>query len=306
MTGLELSRRYWETLGQPALAAACPEILERAAVGLVGEGSECFGFDDELSRDHDWGPGFCLWLTPEDMARWGEAAQRIYASLPQEFLGFRRLRVSPETAHRVGVQSIPQFYARYIGFDRAPQTVREWRYVPERGLAVVTNGEVWQDPVGAFTSLRTALLDFYPEALRRKKLAKACALAAQSGQYNYARCLRRGESVAAFSALSEFVTEVQKAAFLLNRRYAPYYKWTHRALGTLPILGGALAPLLRQLAEEPSGRVERIEQICAAVIAELRRQGLSGSGSDFLLDHGAEIQSRITEPELSRLHLMAE
>ena len=306
MTGLELSRRYWEELGRPAFAAACPDLLRRAAVGLVGEGSECFGFDDVLSRDHDWGPGFCLWLTPGDMQAYGAAAQRVYASLPQEFLGFRRLRVSPETAHRVGVQSVPQFYARYTGFDRAPQSVREWRCVPDNGLAVVTNGEVWQDPAGEFSALRAALLDYYPEQLRRKKLAKACALAAQAGQYNYTRCLRRGEGVAAFTALGEFITEVQKAAFLLNRRYAPYYKWTHRALGGLPVLGAELAPQLRLLAEEPGSRAERIEAVSAAVIAELHRQGLSDSGSDFLLDHAVQLQSRLTDPELTRLPLMAE
>ena len=306
MKGLELSRLYWEAVGKPAFAAACPEVLERAAVGLVGEGSECFGFDDEISRDHDWGPGFCLWLTPEDYQTYGAAAQQIYAGLPQEYLGFRRLRVGPETAHRVGVQPVGQFYARYIGFDRAPQTVREWRYAPENGLAVVTDGEVWQDPVGAFSSVRTALLEYYPEQLRRKKLAKACALAAQSGQYNFSRCMRRGETVAAFTALGEFVTEAQQAVFLLNRRYAPDYNWTHRALGTLPILGGELAPQFRALAEESAGRAGRIEDISAAIIRELHRQGLSTGGSDFLLDHAGEIQAGITDPDLARLHLMAE
>ena len=306
MTGLELARQYWDTVGKPAFAADCPAVLERAAVGLVGEGSECFGFDDAVSRDHDWGPGFCVWLTPEDFHAFGAAAQAVYENLPREFLGFRRLRVSPETAHRVGVQSVPDFYARYTGFDRPPHSVREWRMIPESGLAVVTNGVIFEDPVGEFTAFRETLLDYYPEQLRRKKLARACAVAAQAGQYNFSRCLRRGESVAALSALAEFVTEIQKAAFLLNRRYAPYYKWTHRALCALPLLGRELGPELALLAEVPEGRTARIEKICAAVIAELQRQGLSGSGSDFLLDHAAEIQAGITDPELSRLHLMAE
>ena len=306
MKGLELSLRYWQEVGRPAFEMGCPQVLERAAVGLVGEGSECFGFDDEISRDHDWGPGFCVWLTAEDAAAFGQRAGEVYRALPEEFLGWRRLRVSPETAHRVGVQTIPDFYGRYIGFDHPPQTVREWRMSPEHGLAVVTNGQVFQDPLGAFTAFRQALLAGYPEQLRRKKLAAVCALAAQSGQYNFSRCLRRGESVAALSALGEFVTNIQRAIFLLNRRFTPYYKWTHRCLGQLPILGGATAPMLRQLAEAPEGRAEGIETICAQVIGELRRQGLSTGASDFLLDHAAEIQAGITDPQLAALHLMSE
>ena len=58
MRGLELSRLYYEQTGRPALEDRFPELLPQMAFGLAGEGSECFGFDDEFSRDHDWGPGF--------------------------------------------------------------------------------------------------------------------------------------------------------------------------------------------------------------------------------------------------------
>lgn len=50
MKGLELSRRYYEQYGRQALMEYDPALFERVAVGLAGEGSECFGFDDELSR----------------------------------------------------------------------------------------------------------------------------------------------------------------------------------------------------------------------------------------------------------------
>ncbi len=314
MKGLELARRYWEEVGRPAFEKGCPKVLEKASVGLAGEGSECFGFDDEYSRDHDWGPGFCVWLSDEDYKEFGGKAAEVYAGLPEEFMGFRRLRTGEMSSGRVGVMSSGSFYARYTGSGRVPQSIFEWRCVPEKGLAVVTNGEVFQDRCREFSEVREGLLAFYPEDLRRKKLAMRCALAAQSGQYNFSRCARRGETVAAFLALAEFIDNIQAAAFLLNRRYRPFYKWAHRALSDLPVLGAALAPKLRELAAGAAGeigsdlyaKVDLIEAISAGVIAELKAEGLSNADSDFLLPHAEAVQSTIKDPQLASLHLMAE
>ena len=315
MKGLELAQKYWEEVGRPAFEEGCPEVLERAGVGLAGEGSECFGFDDQYSRDHDWGPGFCVWLTDEDYNNFGAQAAAVYASLPEEFMGFRRLNAGEMSSGRVGVMSSGSFYARYTGFDRVPQSIFEWRCAPEKGLAVVTNGKVFVDNCLQFSTVRKGLLAYYPEDLRKKKLAMRCALAAQSGQYNFSRCARRGEDVAAFLALAEFVDNVQAIVFLLNRRYRPFYKWAQRAMKDLPVLGKELAPQIRRLTsgKDEEGRVpdvfekvDIIESISAAVIAQLKKEGLSGADSDFLLQHGEAIQCTIADPQLSAMHLMAE
>ena len=46
MKGLELSRRFYLECGEPMLREQFGDILDLLAVGLVGSGSECFGYDD--------------------------------------------------------------------------------------------------------------------------------------------------------------------------------------------------------------------------------------------------------------------
>lgn len=306
MKGLVLAHRYWQEVGRPAFASACPQVLKSAAIGLVGEGSECFGYDDALSRDHDWGPGFCLWLSQGEMARWGAQAQAVYDGLPQKFLGFCRLRQDPMSAGRVGVLELGGFYRRFLGLDHPPETLAQWRMIPEVGLATATNGAVFSDPVGHFTRMREGLLAYYPEDVRRKKLAARCAQAAQAGQYNYPRCLKRGEPVSALLALSQFIDHAQALVFLLNRRYRPYYKWAQRTLETLPLLGEEVGPLLRTLAQGGPGQTDTIEAVCGWIIQELGRQSLTHLDGDFLLHHAQAIQEQIEDPQLRGLHLMSE
>ena len=87
MKGLELSRAYYEEYGKPMIDTQLAQYKPYLAAGLVGEGSECLGFDDELSTDHDFGPAFCLWVPEELYAKAGTEMQRAYDSLPASYKG---------------------------------------------------------------------------------------------------------------------------------------------------------------------------------------------------------------------------
>ena len=222
MNGLTLSSMYYETCGRPLIEAEFPDFVGRIVCGLVGEGSDCFGFDDEWSTDHDWGTGFCLWLTDEDAAAIGKPLQALYDRLPQTFHGYAKKTTGELAGQRIGVLRISDFYTRYTGYPEGPRDLADWLRVPEHFLATATNGRVFTDPLGAFSSIRDRLLDFYPEDVRLKLIASRLATMAQAGQYNYPRLVRRNERVAAHLALSEFIRATGSLVYLLNRKYAPF------------------------------------------------------------------------------------
>lgn len=309
MNGLSLSRLFYDDIGAPALQARFTEYKDLVAVGLAGEGSECYGFDDELSCDHDWGPGFCLWLTDEVADDIGDELQAVYDALDPTPLGYERRTTTVEGTRRVGVVRIGAFYRNYTGLNGMPQTLQEWRRIPEHFLSVATNGQVFHDRPGRFSAIRQELLAFYPEDLRIKKIAARAAIMAQAGQYNYNRCVKRGEYVAAALALAEFSRAACSMIHLLNKRYTPYYKWMHRSLRGLPKLSecyGLLTELHTDRDGSHSENVARIERICALVLQELRQQGMTDADHDFLLAHGSNILSRIHDDALRSSHIMTD
>lgn len=306
MKGLELSRAYYEQVGRPALERELPELTGRMAIGLAGEGSECFGFDDELSRDHDWGPAFCIWLEEEDYLCYGARVQQVYEGIPGEFEGFPARKDGPLSGGRVGCLPREGWYTRFTGFPEGPQELEQWRRIPESFLATATNGAVFSDPLGKFSAVREKLLAFYPEDVRIKKIVARAAVMAQAGQYNYPRLMQRGEPVAAQLALAEFSKAAMSMAYLLSRRYAPYYKWMHRGLKELPVLPrlGEQLEWLSQL--HGRAAAELVEAACLDVVEELRNQGLTDRNDSFLADHCPGMMEHIQDPLLRRAHIMEE
>lgn len=308
MKGIELSKRYYKEFGAPMIAAQFADVADRIAVGLVGHGSECFGYDDEVSRDHDFSGGFCLWLTDEDYLSFGQELQTAYLHLPQEYEGVRLSRTGMDAQSYRGVMRISDFYRPYVGDVQPPVDLRAWLAIDETYLAEATNGVVFRDDLDAFSRIRRGLLR-YPEDVRLKKLAAHLLFAAQSGQYNYARCMAHGEEGAAVLALHVFVEHIAKAAFLLAGRYAPYYKWLLRAMDEFP-LGQAVRPQLTALLTRShtvatlGEDVALIDEACRLVVEALREAGLSFAPNDYLEPHAYQVRRQIKDSALRLMHVM--
>ena len=213
------------------------EVMPFLSAGLVGSGSEVLGYDDEISEDHDFEPGFCLLLPGEDIIdrRTAFLLERAYAKLPKEFMGYQRSMIGPVGGARHGVLRMDEFFQEKIGSPDGILSVGQWLSLPEQTLAEVTGGEVFFDGLGEVTKIRERL-KYYPEDIRLKKLAGELLIMAQSGQYNYQRCLKHGEKGAAQLAAIEFAKSTMHTVFLLNRVYEPYYKWSFRAMRELSLL----------------------------------------------------------------------
>lgn len=300
-TGMELAREFYEQAGRPMLRQKYPEYADRIAAGLVGEGSECLGFDDAFSVDHDFGPGFCLWLTKEDYQAIGSRLQADYQALAARWPGAPARNVTPEGTNRVGVMEIDEFFRRFTGHTHAPkadswQDIMTWNAIPTERLASAVNGQVFEDPLGEFTR-RRAEFARYPEPVRLCRLGQALGRMAQAGQYNYPRAKKRQDADMMYACLAEFVSAAQETAYLLDETYMPFYKWRARGLERLEH-AGSLIPLLHRLMERPAadGQAEEtIEAVCACIAAELKRQGLASVEDTFLEYHKREVLQRMQQ-----------
>lgn len=330
VSGLKLARAFWTQMGKPMIAAKYPQYAGRIAAGLVGHGSECYGFDDTYSQDHDFGPRFCLWLTDEDYAAIGEQLEADYEALPRKFSVDAQGRVtfeaharsdasgafpsagagSPVTPRaqganrRDGVFRIGDFFKSITGYRTAPaQTApHEWLMLQESTLAAATNGEVFADPTGLFSKTRQGFKNM-PDDVRLALISKRLGMIAQAGQYNLPRSLKRGDGAAAWLSIHEFVQATASLVFLVNVPmvvgYMPYYKWQFAALRKL---SGSMFALLPNVGEQ----LETVMRLSSAACYGGAGFGEGGKGAAPAIKKINDIVEQIAADivrELKREHL---
>ncbi len=308
MKGIEISKEYYKQFGEPMLKKDFPELLSKISVGLCGSGSECYGFDDDISRDHDFSAGFCIFIPDEDLLdrRSAFLLERAYYKLPKEFMGLKRSAVNPAGGNRVGVIKISDFFINKVGSPDGQLSTNSWLTIPESFLAEATNGEIFYDGAGIITDIRRRLKNM-PEDIRLKRLAGNLVMMEQSGLYNYNRCISHGETAAAQLALTEFCKTTLAVAFLLNKTYMPYYKWAFKALRRLQKLGTIYDGLEFLISSDNSQdniklKNEIINDISAMVLNCTKE--LSNNGSNELSVQASALNEQIKDSEIRNLNIL--
>lgn len=259
-SGLVLARDFFHEIVEPLLAEKTPGVPYAAA--LIGPGSDVLGFDTPISRDHDWGPRFQLFLPERELPERASLLGRVLASeLPGEFhgvptcfapadsSGHRRPQpgARPPIDHLVEITSVGRYSRKLLGFDPLTEmSTKHWLLAPQERLLELTAGEVFVDSVGELRSLRERL-DYYPKqvwiylmASQWQRIARREEIVARTGV--------GGDDLGSRLVLAGLIREIARLAFLLERQYAPWDQWLARGLANLrhasrlvPLLSRALS-----------------------------------------------------------------
>ena len=250
----EKNHRFYNEYVAPMIREHFSEYESRIAVGIAGEGSDCFGYDDVISRDHDFGTGVCLWLSDGDMSEFGDGLDKAYNNLVEEK---ERSFYTERLKERRGVMTIHDFYSNILRINcntkDCVMTEEQWIRLDHSCLATAVNGEVYRDDMGEFTAFRKLLSGYYPDRVWRIRIAEKMHEYSANLQVNYQRCMSRGDIVAAETCRIQGMTAAMELFFLLKRTYMPFYKWSYRALTEIDETG-ELAKRIEELADLHSNK----------------------------------------------------
>lgn len=297
MKGLELSEKYFNEVLYPLIRDKFPNL--KISCGLIGYGSECYGYDDNISRDHDFSVMPCIWLNNEDYIKYAEELKKELDRLPKEYMGYKVLDESVWGKGRRGVLNIEEYIYMFLGTNTGPIRDIDYRNIPQYLLSSFTNGKIFLDEEGTITKLRERI-KFYPRDIKFNMLATRC-MQLNASFINYERCLKRNMKLACNQAMSLFIKNATELYFLLNNKYCPYYKWQHKMLSEID--SKAYSLLLSLLDEEitDNKRVNIMDAITNDIIDRLEKNRIIVRVVEFIGYYGPVIQSRIENEEIKNI-----
>lgn len=297
MKGIELSKKFFNEYCFEKLNNKAPHLLNKINVGLVGEGSECFFLDDEISKDHDFDKGFSIFIEEKYYKKYKELLEDIYKSFFDD---------NYVENNRKGIICTEDFYQKYTNKRYTPISNVDFLNIRESYLSVATNGEIFYGRENLFMEMRNYYKKFYPEDVVYKKLAAYLFQMAQAGQYNLLRSLKRNDKTAVFFAKNEFVNGTFGALYLLSKNYMPYYKLRKRYLESKNYYPKELFLDLENIIYEDDEEklYYLVEKICAYVLNILEIREIVFTSESFLVSAAEEVTRRIKDPIISRIPIM--
>ncbi len=257
MDGLTLGRLFFEQAGRPIIESVISP--DKYAAGLIGWSSEVLGFDDELSRDHNWGPRFILFLDDEDFASQRALIdQKLRRELPLEIEGFpTNFGVSPlgdqramqsieegPVNHFIEIYQFDEYLRNFLNIDPENELgIDDWLQLPEHNLLGFTEGLVFHDGLGRLEAWRSKL-SFYPDVVWYQLMINHWRFIAEEEAF-VGRCAARGDVLGSLLIIGKIVERIKRLVFLMERAYAPYSKWFGLRFMQLEH-GPALVPFLKE------------------------------------------------------------
>jgi hypothetical protein len=282
--GLDLSRRFYQTLVAPIIAGALPQLGYAAA--RLGDGSEVLGFDTEMSADHNYGPTVQIFLDAADFAHADALMTALDARLPERFEAWtiryesvgRHIRGEGwlTSDHGVELMTLEALLNRQFGAGLGPWSDVDWLGFPEQRLLTLTAGAVFRDDGGRLAELRQHL-DTFPRDVWLLRLATEWDAIGEERAF-VGRTGELGDAIGSRIIASRLVERLMRIAFLVERRYAPYPKWLGTAFARLDS-ADALRPVLAEALEAADWqqREAAIARAAALLASQQLAHGIPGA-----------------------------
>ena len=237
INGLTLCRGFYFDAAQPILHRHFPHLSYSA--GLIGYGSDVLGYDDEVSRDHMWGPRFYLFLAKEDMFRKEEIFDALARELPYAYRGYS-VNFTPPDPNDNGVQHpkmissgrvnpliFIQTFASFLEEQLGTQDVEnlsasDFLSISEHRLLSLVSGRFFHDGLGL--SERLSAIRFYPDSAKRYLIASHWDIIASEQAFSR-RCADVGDDIGSLIIAARIAERLMRLCFLYREQYAPYSKW---------------------------------------------------------------------------------
>lgn len=284
-TFIEKCKLFYEKYMKTAIHKDFSAYEDKIAVGITGYGSECFGYEDEYSYDHDCNIRLLLFTDRQTYDEIGNELQSEYENKLEAFYNAYDIRRNPSLGvnKNDGVVEIESYFNNILDTDRFPKTDEEWFNVKEENLAMAVNGEIFSDKPGKVTKIRQRLSEYYSNRVWLTRIAKEMHMYSQTAQYNYSRMKLREDYVSAKLSIALGMEHCMRLVYLLNRTYAPYYKWLRKGMDNLSRLS-QIGDILDTIATNDEVAAANFELIATLIVKEMNKIGII-EGKDNYLDH---------------------
>jgi uncharacterized protein DUF4037 len=280
VSGGELARRFHADVVAPLLARAMPGL--GYAAGRLGSGSDVLGFDDAMSRDHDWGCRLTLLVDEADRDAVPQIAALLERELPGSYLGHPvRFPVTWDSSrtHNVDVATVGGFATGRLGVDPAGGLpVLDWLVLTGQSVLEVIAGPVFTDRTAQLAPVRAALR-WYPPDVERYVLAAGWQRLSQEMPM-VGRSAERGDELGSRLLSARLADDLMWLAFAVSRRWPPYAKWRGTAFQSLDVAPDLSGPLAAAAAAPDwRDRESGLAEACEVLLNAQRARGLRAPAS---------------------------